>query len=130
MSLSGPIAWNDLHDQDRLPFRRRGVPNTARRRRAAARKRLRAEARKEALGRTCAYHEDLVALYDDGNGAHIGYLCRACTTIFTRTGEVSTPTLPRRPKVPLGEQRPSKAHAARVRAVDHLGVAYDARRAA
>lgn len=129
MSMSGPVVWNDSHEQARRPFRLRGMPLTPRLRVREARKRLRSAERRQLRAASCVHHEPTVALKDE-HGRHIGYLCWDCLTIFTRTGAVSTATLPRLPHVPEGEHRSSKAHAARIRAVDRLGAAYDARRAA
>lgn len=143
-AMSGPIAWDDRHEAGDRPFRLRGRPLT---RRLIVREIRRQMTRDQlALARThdprCRHHRHagdtgellLVPLWDEPKGSNpaqlIGYLCRVCSTIFTSTGAPSAAEVPTRPKVPNSPLRPSKAHAARVRAVDRLGVAYDAVRQA
>jgi len=134
VTMSGPIAWDDRREQADLPFHLRNVPLTRRLGQRTFGARVRSAQRAAARSGRCDHHDrdDLEALWAEPNGTNptvlIGHFCRGCSTIFTPAGTPSAAEVPTKPKIPGSPLRPSAIHAARVRAVDRLGVAYDARR--
>jgi hypothetical protein len=92
------------------------------------RRRIRA-IRRHKLARGCGHHlrSDIVALHDEPKGTNppklIGYVCTGCMLILTAASTPSLPTIPSFHGAAGTIRRINHAHAARLRAIDRLGLA-------